>query len=384
MAGPTTLKTERLLLRPFKLSDIDAVLEYAIDPQWATYYPGPSNRKRAEYTVASAISTPPDKGAVFAIVYDGRVVGLVSLIVDSEDRIRKAELGYDLARDVWGRGLATEAASAVCDWGFREYALAKIFAGSDARNRRSLRVMKKLGMTREAMQRSDEVQDGERVDSVIYSVLRSEWTGSGSPLPPITIPPEEWKTTERNDIPELTTPRLVLRPFLPGDIDDVFEYARDPEWAEFLSDAVPQPYTQRNAEEFIAGRMMAPSSQFSWAIAIDGAGVGDITLRVDSEHERGVIGYSLAKARWGRGLMAEAAHAVVDWGFAERRLHRISSHADVRNRRSWRVMEKLGMRREGLFRSHRNDPRPGYPRIDTVHYSLLREEWKQAAAGGGR
>ena len=381
MARPTTLKTERLLLRPFKLSDIDAVLEYASDPQWATHYPGPYNRKRAEYTVAFAVSTPRDNGAVFAIVYDGRVIGLVSLNVDPEDRERKAELGYDIARNVWGRGLATEAASAVCDWGFREFALAKIFAGADARNRRSRRVMEKLGMTRDAVHRSDEVEDGERVDSALYSVLRSEWTSTGGPLPPVTIPPNEWKTTERNDLPELTTPRLVLRPFRPGDVDDVFEYAKDPEWAEFLRDAAPQPYTRRNAEEFIAGRMMAPGSQFSWAIGLERAVVGGITLRVDSKHERGEIGYSLAKAHWGLGLTAEAARAVVDWGFAERGLHRISSEADVRNRRSWRVMEKLGMRREGLFRSHRKDPRPGYPRVDMVYYSLLREEWDQAAFG---
>ena len=381
MAGPTTLKTERLLLRPFELSDIDAVLEYASDPLWAKYHPGPYSRKRAEYTVAFAISTPRDRGAVFAVVYDGRVIGLVSLNVDPEDRERKAELGYDIARNVWGRGLATEAASVVCDWGFREYALAKIFAGADARNRRSLRVMKKLGMTREAVHRSGEVEDGERVDSVVYAVLRSEWTTSDNPLMPITVPPNEWKTAERSDLPELTTPRLVLRQFRPGDVDDVFGYANDPEWAEFLSGAPPQPYTRRNAEEFIAGRMLAPGRQFSWAIVLEGAVVGDMTLRVDSKREGGEIGYSLAKAHWGRGLTAEAARAVVDWGFAERGLHRISSVADVRNRRSWRVMEKLGMRREGLFRSHRKDRRPGYPRIDMVHYGLLREEWEQAAFG---
>ncbi len=375
-----TLKTERLLLRPFKLSDIDAVLEYASDPQWATYYPGPYDRKRAEYSVAFAVSTSRDKGAEFAIVYDGRVVGLVCLNVDPEDRERKAELGYDIARNVWGLGLATEATSAVCDWGFREYALAKIYAGAVARNRRSIRVMEKLGMTREAVRRSDEVEDGERVDSVLYSVLRSEWTSPGGPLPPITIQPSEWKTTERNDLPELTTPRLVLRPFRTGDVDDVFEYAKDPEWAEFLLGAVPQPYTRRNAEEFIAGRMLASSNQCSWAIVLEQACVGDITLRFDSKHEKGEIGYSLAKAHWGRGLTAEAARAVIDWGFAERGPHRISSNADVRNRRSWRVMEKLGMKREGLFRSHRKDPRPGYPRVDMVYYSLLREEWKQAVA----
>lgn len=375
-----TLKTERLLLRPFRLSDIDAVLEYASDPKWATYYPGPYDRKQAEYTVASAVLTPRDKGAVFAIVYECRVVGLVSLNVDPEDREMKAELGYDVARNVWGLGLATEAASAVCDWGFREYALARIFAEADARNGPSLRVMEKLGLTRESVHRSDEAGDGEGFDRACYSVLRSEWTTSGSLLPSITVPPNEWKTTIRDDLPELTTPRLVLRPFRPGDVDDVFEYANDPEWAEYLWDGAPQPYTRRNAEEFIAGRMMAPSGQFSWAISLDCATAGDITLRVDPKHERGEIGYSLAKAHWGRGLTVEAARAVIDWGFAEKGLHRISSNADVRNRRSWRVMEKLGMKREGLFRSHRKGPRPGNPRVDMVYYGVLREEWRRAAA----
>ena len=90
------------------------------------------------------------------------MIGLISLTVDPEDR--KAELGYDIARDMWGRGVAPEAASAVCDWGFREYGLATISAHADARNRRSLRVMEKLGMARDGIYRSDEVERGERVD----------------------------------------------------------------------------------------------------------------------------------------------------------------------------------------------------------------------------
>ena len=171
----------------------------------------------------------------------------------------------------------------------------------------------------------------------------------------------------------LKTERLLLRPFALSDVDAVLEYARDPEWAEFLLGAVPQPYTRRNAEEFIAGRMLASGNQFSWAIVLEGACVGDITMRVDSEHERGEIGYSLAKAHWGRGLTVEAARAVVDWGFAERGLHRISSNADVRNRWSWRVMEKLGMTREGTLRSHR---RLRDERVDDVYHGLLREEWE--------
>ena len=379
MTKPIVLRTERLLLRPVRLSDIDAVLEYASDPEWTTFYPRPYDRGRAEYVVANAVLTSRKKGAAFAVVYDGRVVGLISLSVDPEDEDRKAELGYDIARDMWGQGLAPEAASAVCDWGFREYGLAKVYALADARHRRSLRVMQKLGMTREALYRSDEVEQGERVDGACYSVLRSEWSGPGGPLPPVDLPPEEWNTTERGDVPEFTTPRLVLRPYGPKDVDDVFEYAKDPEWARYLLTAVPQPYTKRNAEEFIARQMLKPPNvQPSWAIVLGSTCIGDIRLSIDSRHETGELHHGLAKSHWGRGLMPESVGAAIDWGFRQRGLAKIWARADLPNRQSWRVMEKLGMKREGVYRGHFTDPKPGHPRIDLVTYGLLREEWEQA------
>ena len=376
MTKPTELNTERLLLRPFRLSDIDDVLDYASDPDWAAFYPRPYDRGSTEYMVAQAVLSSWDKKAEFAIVFEGRVIGLVELTVDPKNQT--AELGYDIARNMWGQGLAVEAAVAVCDWGFREYGLARVYARADQRNSRSLRVMEKLGMTREGIHRSSEVW-GDRVDEVSYAVLRDEWSGPSAPLPAIPTSPRKYDTTDRGERRELTTPRLVLRPFGPGDVDDLFEYAKDPEWAEYILDSVPQPYTQRNAEEFIADRMLAPDTQLSWAIVLDGAGMGGIVLTVDSQHETGEIDYALAKSHWGQGLMTEAAGAVVDWGFAQRRLHRISSQLDIRNRRSRRVLEKLGMVREGVSRSLRKDPRPGYPRIDVASYSLLREQWAQAA-----
>ena len=184
MTRPTELTTERLLLRPFRLSDVDDVLAYASDPEWAAFYPRPYDRGKAEYTVARAVVDSWDREAEFAVVFDGRVVGLISLTVDLEDQT--AELGYDVAREMWGRGIATEAAAAVCDWGFREYGLARVYATADSRNTRSHRVMQKLGMTYEGTERSSEVGRGERVDSVCYAVLRDEWSGPGGPLPPIS------------------------------------------------------------------------------------------------------------------------------------------------------------------------------------------------------
>ncbi|MYL06055.1 MAG: GNAT family N-acetyltransferase [Gemmatimonadales bacterium] len=84
-------------------------------------------------------------------------------------------MGYSLARKHWGRGLTAEAARAVVDWGFRERGLAKVYAYADARNAQSLRVMEKLGMTREGTLRSHRTLRGERVDDVYYGLLRVEW-----------------------------------------------------------------------------------------------------------------------------------------------------------------------------------------------------------------
>ena len=374
---PTELTTDRLLLRPFRMSDVDDVLAYASDPRWAEFPLHPYDRGHAEHSVAYSVAESWDKAAEFAIVFDGRVVGLVALDVNRKHQT--AELGYETAREMWGRGLAPEAAAAVCDWGFREYGLARIYAVADARNTRSHRVMQKLGMKYEGTERSSEVRHGERADEVCYGVLRDEWSSPGGPLPEISTPVRKYDTTDHGESRDLSTPRLKLRPFAPGDVDDVFEYAQDPEWAEYLLDSVPQPYTHRDADKFVADRMLAPKTQPSWAIVLDGAGIGGIILSIDSKHETGTIHYALARSHWGRGLMTEAAHAVVDWGFSRRGLARISSHADLRNRRSWRVMEKLGMTREGVCRSHRKDPRPDHPRIDWVYYAVLRDQWEHSA-----
>lgn len=376
MTTPIELRTERLLLRPFRLSDVDEVLAYAGDPLWAEFYPRPYDRGAAEHMVARSVLASWDRQAKFALVLDGRIAGLIDLTVDPEHQA--AELGFDLARPLWGRGLAVEAAVAVVDWGFREYGLAKVFARADSRNTRSRRVMEKLGMTHDGTHRSAEFLRGARADEVVYAVLREEWKGTDGPLPP--APPSTshpYRTTHRDDLPWLTTARLTLRPFAPADVDDVFDYARDPVWAEYLLDVVPQPYTRRHAEEFVAGRMLAPDTELPWAIVLGGAVIGSIALYLDRKHHMGGIGYALARSCWGRGLMTEAARAVIDWGFGQRGLQRIWASADIRNQRSQRVMERLGMVREGASRSRYKDPRPDYPHIDHVYYSLLRPEWEQ-------
>ena len=174
---------------------------------------------------------------------------------------------------------------------------------------------------------------------------------------------------------EIRTPRLLLRPFRSDDVDDVFAYATDPEWGRYLP--LPDPYTRRSAEEFVASAILAdPDTSPMWAIVHEGrastSGWG-IDLRV-RDGRWAEMGYSIARPLWGQGLVTtEAATAVaIAHGFEKLGLARIQASADTRNVASWRVMEKLGMKREGIMRSSRlvRDIR-----VDDVLYAVLREEW---------
>ena len=169
------LKTERLLLRSFSLEDADDVFAYAADGEWARYVPipYPYQRSDAEEFVARSVLTPWDVHPVFAIVLDDRVVGSVDLSIERDDLT--ASLAYAIGRDYWGRGLMPEATHSVIDWGFRCHGLARVWTTADARNLRSLRVLEKLGMTREGLLRSHRVLRDERVDRVYYGLLRQEW-----------------------------------------------------------------------------------------------------------------------------------------------------------------------------------------------------------------
>ena len=174
----------------------------------------------------------------------------------------------------------------------------------------------------------------------------------------------------------LTTQRLVLRPFEKTEIDDVLAYANDPEWVEYLVN-IPHPFTRADAETFVA-RFSDPAGWDNlpmFAVTLDGTVIGEVYLNaLDRDNERAELGYSLSRKYRGRGLATEATTAVVDWAFRTQHLHRIYATCDPRNRHSIRVLEKLGMHREGLL-SHHLKWKDEYR--DVAYYGLLRSEWEQ-------
>lgn len=174
--APVELRTARLLLRPPRSDDADAYVALASDPEFAAFGSRrPPDRAATIRALARIIATPWQRRPEFAVILEDRVIGRVSLDVDAVNQA--AALGYGIARAHWGRGLATEAAGAVVDYAFAALGLAKVWARVDPRNEASVRVLEKLGMQREGLQRSHVVHWGERADRALYGLLRAEWRG---------------------------------------------------------------------------------------------------------------------------------------------------------------------------------------------------------------
>ena len=172
----TELRTERLLLRPFRDADSDGVFAYAADAQWSHFLfrvPQPYTRQNAERMVTSAQQTDWDIYPIFAVVFEGRVIGRISADIDKRTQV--AELGWGIARACWGQGIAREAVSALIDFLFTTHGLARVFARADAANERSCGLMERLGMQREGYLRSHRVGRNGRSDEVFYGLLREEW-----------------------------------------------------------------------------------------------------------------------------------------------------------------------------------------------------------------
>jgi RimJ/RimL family protein N-acetyltransferase len=172
---------------------------------------------------------------------------------------------------------------------------------------------------------------------------------------------------------ELRTVRLLLRPPRPSDADAYFAIASDPEFARFGS--------RGDLDREATGRALARIIAIPWeqrpefAVTLEGQVVGRVTLDVDRINQIAALGYGIGRPWWGRGLASEAARAGLDYAFEVLRVAKVWARADPRNLGSVRILEKLGMQREGLLRRHlwyRGE------RVDRVYYGMLREEWLAA------
>jgi RimJ/RimL family protein N-acetyltransferase len=162
-------------LRQLRNADWEAVHEWARREDVCRYQAwGPNSAEQTRSFVQAAVaawSQRPQTRFVYAITLDSRVVGNAELRLHSH---RQGEIAYTVNPELWGRGIATEAAGHLLVIGFTTNRLHRIFGTCDPRNRASGRVLTKVGMTYEGrMREALLIRDGWR-DSDLYAALETD------------------------------------------------------------------------------------------------------------------------------------------------------------------------------------------------------------------
>jgi ribosomal-protein-alanine N-acetyltransferase len=170
------------------------------------------------------------------------------------------------------------------------------------------------------------------------------------------------------------TTRLTARPPRADDAPAVFAaYASDPEvtkylsWKVYADVAALAKFFQEQSEVWKTAK-----GQFAWLLFLRDteAPIGSIGFSV--KEGKALFGYVLAKKFWGQGLMGEALSWVVDWALSQPEIFRAWAFCDVENPPSVRVMEKAGMRREGILRRWHVCPNLGAELRDCIVCSKTR------------
>lgn len=168
----------------------------------------------------------------------------------------------------------------------------------------------------------------------------------------------------------LQTDRLVLRPFSMDDVMDVFLYASNKDVTKYLTWEAHTDLLQ--TEKTIKELYINSPGTYAIELRSENKCIGCIDLRLDKKNNKGSFGYVLNQNYWGQGYMSEALMITLNFAFAKLNLNRIQSTHYVGNEASGFVMQKCGMKYEGM----------GLEEVkvkgiyhDVVHYAILKCDW---------
>lgn len=172
------LETERLILRPMRMSDARDLYSYAQDREVSRHVLWDAHRsigQSRDFLRAAIRQYRRGQPASFAITLrdSGRMIGTIGFMWINPDH-KSGEVGYSLARDYWNRGIMTEALRAVIAFGFDTLNLHRIEAQHETDNPASGRVMAHVGMRYEGTLRGRLINKGRYVDVCLYAILRDD------------------------------------------------------------------------------------------------------------------------------------------------------------------------------------------------------------------
>ena len=175
----------------------------------------------------------------------------------------------------------------------------------------------------------------------------------------------------------METQRLLIRPFDPADWEDLHEYLSDGQVVRF------EPYNVFTADESRMEAVRRSSDPAFWAVCLKDGGklIGNLYL-AGQPFDTWELGYVFNARYQGKGYATEAAACLMDHVFGRLGARRVTAMCNPHNTASWRLLERLGMRREGhLIRNiwFKRDECGEPIWVDTYEYAILAEEWNTRA-----
>ena len=186
------------------------------------------------------------------------------------------------------------------------------------------------------------------------------------------------------DPPVLETSRMCLRKLRMRDAKMLFQWTSDPEVARYVLWEAHQKIGDTRSYLRYMKSLYRQGLPSSWGMELKESGQVIGTIGIMGwmpEHRSAEIGYSLGKPWWHQGYAPEALARVIQLMFEKTEINRIEAQCDVRNPASARVMEKCGMKREGLLRQR---VRNKGEMADVLLYSILREEYQKRCSESGQ
>ena len=182
----------------------------------------------------------------------------------------------------------------------------------------------------------------------------------------------------------LKTERLILRAFTPDDVDNLFDLHNDPDVMHLINGGRPIPRDE--IESTVLPRFLSyyeDGLRFGlWAAVEKSTGefLGWFLFRPrdGTRPDQVALGYRLRKSAWGKGYATEGSRALIDKGFSEQGVQRVTAETMVVNSRSRQVMEKCGLSLVRIFHQEwpDSDPIEGSEHGD-VEYALTKAEWER-------
>lgn len=343
---PLTLDADGVRLRPWAPEDVEAVFRACQDPQiqrW-TMVPSPYRREDAEGFVNESGERWAQGLASFAVVHPGtdELIGSIGFVTRPEVGI--AEIGYWVASNVRGTGVASRAVRLICQWGFGDLGLTRLQWEAEVGNVASRMVAEACGFTIEGTLRKGLRSKDGTVDGWIGSLLRGEPMQRSRPrlVPPV---PVSLSNGEGEEFVEFREPQA-------SDAEWVLDAYRDPEIALWNGADVND---LTSAQEWISRRAdWTDDDHASWLVWLGRQSptpVGSVSLhRIDAENLTASIGYWTHPDFRRRGCAVQAVRLATNWGMARLGLQRIELVHSVDNVASCGVADGAGFELEGTVR----------------------------------